>query len=94
MQQEFAETVAIRALAWIAADADLLGRFMGATGCDPAEIGTRTRTGDPDFMVSVLDFLMMEDDWVRGFCRDAGFDYDAPMTARRTLPGGTEMNWT
>ncbi len=92
MQQEFAYDVAVSALAWLAGSPDLMGRFLDMSGTDPADI--RARAGDADFLVSVLDFVTMDDAWVASFCEAAGFAYDVPLQARQALPGGAEMHWT
>ena len=92
MQREVAETIALRALGWIAADDEMAGAFLGGTGASADEIALRAQ--DPDFMVAVLDFLTADDRTVRAFCDAAGLPYDAPLAARRTIPGGEEVNWT
>lgn len=92
MQRDFADTVAIRALGWLAANDDLLPVFLGSTGAEIADL--RACAGDPAFLGSVLDFLMMDDAWIVAFCDDAGLPYDAPMRARQALPGGEQVNWT
>jgi len=92
MQREMAETVAAQALGWLAGDSELLGTFMGATGVDAGDL--RARAGQPVFLASVLDFLMMDDAWVMGFCDAVGLPYEAPMQARAALPGGEQVHWT
>lgn len=92
MQQDFAETIAARALAWLAGQDELLAVFMGATGASAEDL--RARAGDPDFLGSVLDFLLMNDAWVVEFCDAEGLGYEAPMRARAALPGGGEVHWT
>ena len=92
MQREFADTVAIRALGWLAANDDLLPVFLGSTGADPAGLGESA--GDPAFLGAVLDFLMMDDQWVVAFCDGAQLQYDRIMQARQALPGGAQVNWT
>lgn len=89
---ETAETLALRALAWLVTQDDLLAVFLGATGA--AEADLRERAHEPDFLGSVLDFLLLDDSWVVGFCDDAGLGYDQPMMARAALPGGAQMHWT
>ena len=90
--QEAAETLALEALAWLAASDDLLDNFMGATGASRDDL--RVRAQDPDFLASILDFLMMDDNWVIAFCGAYGHPNEAPMRARMALPGGAEVNWT
>ena len=54
----------------------------------------RAGASDPAFLGALLDFIMMDDAWVTGFCDTAGLAYDQPMRARMALPGGGEMHWT
>ncbi len=90
--QEAAETLALTALGWLAANDDLLPVFMGATGVNEADL--RAQAADPVFLGAVLDFLMMDDAWVIRFCDETGNAYTAPGQARAALPGGAQMHWT
>ena len=92
LQQESAETVALQCLAWLTAHDELLPVFMGATGAS-AE-GLKNGAQDPEFLGSVLDFLLMNDTWVIEFCAAQGLANDVPMQARMALPGGAQVNWT
>ncbi len=92
MQRESADTVAIRALGWLVGNDDLLPVFLGSTGASLDDL--RTAAGDPGFLGSILDFLMMDDAWVVAFCEAEGLPYEAPMQARQALPGGDQVNWT
>lgn len=89
---EMAETLALEALTWILGQDDLLPVFLGATGASESDL--RDRVEDTEFLASVLDFLLMDDAWVVGFCDAAGHAYDRPMRARAELPGGQMVNWT
>ena len=91
-EQEKAETVAIKALGWMAGNDEVLGQFMGASGASVDDL--RDAAHDPAFLGALLDFLMLEDAWVIAFCDAAGMPYDAPMRARAALPGGAQMHWT
>lgn len=92
MRQESAEATALQALGWLAAQDELFPVFLGATGASLAE--TRARAADPEFLSSVLDFLLMDDAWVVA-CSDAlDLPYEALMRARQALPGGALPNWT
>tara|TARA_R110002049_G_scaffold23781_7_gene84809 strand:+ start:11771 stop:12055 length:285 start_codon:yes stop_codon:yes gene_type:complete len=90
--QEAAETLALRALAWLAANDDLLPVFLGSTGASEADV--KAQAAEPEFLGAVLDFLMMDDAWVMAFCDEAMMPYDKIMVARAALPGGGEVNWT
>jgi len=89
---EAAETLALRALAWLAANDDLLPVFLGSTGASEADV--KAQAGDPVFLGAVLDFLMMDDAWVIGFCDHAALPYERIMEARAALPGGEQVHWT
>ena len=87
-----AETLALKALSWLVTQDDLLPVFLGATGASEADV--RDRAADPDFLGSVLDFLMMDDAWIIAFCDTQTVPYEHPMQARAALPGGAQVNWT
>jgi hypothetical protein len=92
MKRESAETLALRALAWIAADDDLLGRFLGASGASPGDLAAGA--ADPWFLAAVLEFVLTDDSLVMGFCDAEGYPYAAPLAARAALPGGEVPHWT
>lgn len=92
MSSDTAETLALRALAWLIGDDDLRAVFLGASGVSESDL--RTQAGDPAFLASVLDFILTDDAWVMRFCDAAGFAYDVPMRARAALPGGQQVHWT
>lgn len=87
-----AETLALTALGWLVTNDELLPVFMGATGVDAGDM--RARASDPDFLLSVLDFLMMDDAWVIAFCDAKGVAYEHPVQARAALAGPAGMHWT
>jgi hypothetical protein len=91
-RQDSAETIALQALSWLAANEEVLPVFLGATG---ASIGDLSRqAADPEFLGSVLDFILMDDAWVMAFCDTVSLPYTAPMQARAVLPGGQSLHWT
>lgn len=90
--QENAETLALQALAWLAAQDDLLPTFLGSTGASEDDL--RARATDPQFLGAVLDFLMMDDAWVIALCDTLSLPYERIMLARAALPGGEQVNWT
>ena len=92
MTPQTSEILALKALGWIIAQDDLRATFMGSSGVAQEDI--EARAGDPEFLVSVLDFLCMEDDWVTGFCDAHGYGYADPLAARQALPGGAQVHWT
>jgi hypothetical protein len=90
--RDTAETTALRALGWLASQDDLLPVFLGATGASEDDL--RARAVEPEFLGSVLDFVMMDDAWVIAFCDAENLPYDRPMMARAALPGGAQVHWT
>lgn len=91
-RQEHAETLALQALGWLAANEDLLPVFLGASGASVNDLAASA--GQPTFLGSVLDFILMDDAWVVAFCDAEQISYQAPMEARALLPGGEQINWT
>ncbi|QCO56610.1 DUF3572 family protein [Pseudorhodobacter turbinis] len=92
MKQETAEMIALKALGWLAADEDLFGTFLGATGASVDDLSKSAQQAE--FLGSILDFLLMDDAWVMGFCEAESLAYEMPMRARAVLPGGAEIHWT
>ena len=92
LSNEAAETLALQALTWLSTRDDLLSVFMGATGASADDL--RARMGDADFLGSVLDFLLMDDAWIIGFCDAHDLPYEQVGQARAALPGGAETHWT
>ena len=83
--QEQAETLALQALGYLAADEDRLLRFLAVTGLSPQEL--RERAGDPHFLAGVLDHLLTDDAMIMAFAEENGLEPEAVMAARRRLPG-------
>ena len=92
LSRDSAELLAIEALTWLVGNEELLPIFLGSSGASEADL--RTGAKDPDFLASVLDFLMMDDTWITEFCQTAEYAPDFPMRARASLPGGAQVNWT
>ena len=85
MKRENAETIALQALAWLAADEDEMNAFMGQTGLDQAAL--RAGAGDAAFLGGVLDYILAEETRLMAFAEDAGLKPDFPARARAALPG-------
>ncbi len=92
MRRDDAETVALKALAWLAADEEMLKHFCAATGSAPAEL--RSSAADAEFLAAILDFLALDDLWVLGFAAEAGLPPETLAAARAALPGGDLPHWT
>ena len=93
MAPDLAQTLAVEALAWMIGEDDLREVFWGASGASESDL--RAGVSDPMFLASLLDFICMDDAWVKRFCDDVGIDnYMDPMMARQALPGGEQVDWT
>ncbi|ABD56047.1 DUF3572 domain-containing protein [Jannaschia sp. CCS1] len=92
MQQDFAETQALALLAWLAGEEDILPLFMSATGVGEDDL--RARAGEPEFLASVMDFLLMDDAWVLRGAEATGIGAQEFAMIRAGLPGGDLPNWT
>ncbi len=67
--REVAEIVAIRALSFVAEDSARLGAFLAESGIGPDTL--RNAAADPQFLASVLDFVMRDDKTVNAFASAA-----------------------
>ena len=63
--REVAEIVAVQALSFIAGDPERLGLFLAESGIGPETL--RTAAADPQFLASVLDFVLRDDATVKAF---------------------------
>ena len=63
--REVAEIVAVQALGFIAGEPERLGLFLAESGIGPETL--RTAASDPQFLASVLDFVMRDDATVKAF---------------------------
>lgn len=80
-----AETLAIQALSFIAADPDRLGRFLAATGMGPGDIRAAAR--EPLFLAGVLDHIAADETLLIGFAADAKRDPREIGRAQAALSG-------
>ncbi len=91
-RQETAEILALRALAWLAAQEDLVNGFLAATGLSVSDL--TQAAARPEMLAAVLDYLLEDESCLLAFCADQGLDPEAPMAARVFLPGGDVPHWT
>jgi hypothetical protein len=85
MQRVHAETMAIRALSFLAADPARLGRFLAATGIGPADIRAAAR--EPRFLAGVLEHLSDDESAMIAFAQEAGVPPEQIAQARTVLAG-------
>lgn len=92
MTPDKAETFALNALAWLAADEELLGGFMGLTGLAFDDV--RNRAGDAEFLGAVLDYILSDDSLVLALADAVQVAPEQVAAARISLPGGAQFHWT
>lgn len=92
MERDFADVLALDALAWLAGEEALLPAFLGSSGLTEADL--RARAADPDVLAAVLDFILADDGQVISFSSAAGVAPERVAEARAALPGGMLPHWT
>lgn len=66
-----AETIALQALAFIAADDTELGRFLGLSGLSIDDL--RNRAGSASTLLAVLDYVMGHEPTAKAFAESLGY---------------------
>ena len=85
--RQVAETVAIQALSFLAAEPARLGRFLAETGLGPETL--RGAANSPEFLVSVLDFVLSDENLVKEFAAASELKPSTVAAAREALGGPT-----
>lgn len=88
IQAPDAETLALQALAFLAADDDRLSQFLNLTGLDGAQL--RRLAQDPPALGLVLDYLLNWEPLLLEFAAAQEIAPETVMQVRRKLPGATE----
>jgi hypothetical protein len=83
--RKLAESLAIQALTFIAAEPERLGRFLALTGIGPADIRAAAR--ESHFLAGVLDHVASDERLLVAFAGDAGIDPALVTNARAALAG-------
>jgi hypothetical protein len=86
ISREAAESLAIQAFTFIAAEPERLGRFLAVTGIGPADIRTAAR--EPGFLAGVLDHILADEALVIEFAGDADINPAEIGRMRAALGGG------
>ena len=81
--REVAEIVAIQALSFLAGDSARLGAFPAETGIGPETL--RQSATDPQFLISVLDFVLRDDATVKAFAEVSKLHPTNIAAARQVL---------
>jgi hypothetical protein len=92
ISRESAEDLAVRILVWLTEDNARIGAFMGWSGETPD--GLRARLSDPDLLLAILDFVLMDEAMLIEACQSLEIKPETPLQARAALPGGAAYHWT
>jgi hypothetical protein len=84
--REVAEIVAIQALSFIAGEPERLGLFLAESGLGPETL--RSAASDPQFLISVLDFVLRDDETAKAFA-SASQHHPTTIAAAREALGET-----
>ena len=84
-KREDGGAIALKLMAFLAADSDQLGRFMALSGLSPSDL--KANLPDPAFQGGVLDFALSDESLLLAFAANEGLDPAAIMRARASLPG-------
>jgi hypothetical protein len=80
---EEAEIIALKALAFMANDAERLGRFLALSGVSPGDISATA--ADRHFLAGVLNHLLQDESLLLTFAADEDLDPRLPALAAETL---------
>ncbi|OHV89209.1 DUF3572 domain-containing protein [Mesorhizobium sp. ORS 3428] len=86
--REEAETLAIRALGFVAGDPELLPRFLAITGIEAQSIRKAAR--EPGFLAGVLQFILAHEPTLLRFAEETGTPPAVIGKALRALPLGND----
>jgi len=81
--RQVAEIVALQALGFIAGDPERLGAFLAESGIGPQSL--RAAAADPQFLASVLDFVLRDDATVKAFAKESELHPTSIAAAREVL---------
>lgn len=85
---EQAEALAVEALGFVAADPELLPRFLALTGIEAS--GIRAAAREPGFLAGVLQFILAHEPTLLAFAQAADVPPGRVVQALRALPQGDE----
>ena len=85
MTPEGAQTLALKALSFIANADGALERLMELSGLDSLTL--RERAAEPEILASLLDFLLADEGLLVDFCHDESIDAKDVHMARHLLGG-------
>lgn len=86
-----AQDLALQAFQYLADDGELVEALLNATGLQPADL--RQALSTPEFALSLLDFLLEDDQRVLGLADALNIPPTEVMAARIALAGPGHYGW-
>lgn len=84
-EREDPAIISLKFLAFLASDAEQLGRFIALSGLAPSDL--RQNLQSPAFQAGLLDFVLSDESLLLAFAANAGINPSSVMQARARLPG-------
>ncbi len=88
IDRQAAEELATAALGFVAADQQLLPRFLALSGIEAGQI--RRAAAEPGFLAGVLGFILAHEPTLDAFCASSGVEPARVSAALRALPFGDD----
>ena len=82
---ERAQTIALKALAYLAADEDRLNHFLNATGMDLGSL--KTGAGDTGFLAGLMDYFLQNEALLMAFAASEELAPETIVRVRQHMPG-------
>ena len=82
---ERAQTIALKALAYLAGDEDWLNHFLNATGMDLGDL--KAGAADTGFLAGLMDYFLQNEALLLAFAASEELAPDTIVRARQHLPG-------
>lgn len=82
---ERGETIALKALEYLAGDEDALNRFLEVTGMAVADL--KAGAGDIGFLAGILDYFLQDEALLLAFAEAEELAPETIIRARQHLPG-------
>jgi hypothetical protein len=84
------QETAIAVLSWLAAQPDMLGRFLSLSGMRADQL--REAAAKPGFFAALIEFLMNHEPSLMAFCSETGTRPEAVVAAARAF-GADSSAW-
>ncbi|MDH6266765.1 hypothetical protein M2360_002161 [Rhizobium sp. SG_E_25_P2] len=91
LTSEQAEEIAVKILAWLSGQDDLMSRFLAMTGIEARDI--RRAAGEPGFFGGLTGFLMNHEPTLMAFSAESDVPVERIQAAHRHFAGPSDGVW-